>query len=57
MVPHHAPKALSGCIEDGGVIERNVLIKAETASLPAVTISPLDLLSHNVLSRRGGRMS
>lgn len=44
MVPHDAPKALSGCIEDGGIVERNVLKKAETASLPAVMISPLDLL-------------
>lgn len=55
--PPSRPKALSGRLEDEGIVERNILKKAETASLPAVMISPLDLLFHTLLSRRGGRMS
>lgn len=54
--PSH-PEVLSGCIEDEGIFQRNVLKKAETASLVVVMISLLDLLFHPQLSGRGGRMS
>lgn len=40
-------------MEAEGIVEKYVLKKAETASLPAVIISPLDLLKR----RRGGTMS
>ena len=55
--PPSRPAALSGRIEDEGIVERNVLKKAETASLLAVRISALHLRFHTLLSRRGGRMS